>query len=107
MCYAELATAFPSAGGEYHFLSGAYGPRIAFLFAWARVTVVQTGNIVLLAFVFGDYLASAVPLGTSGPSVYAGGAVILVTLINAAGLKLTVAVQRIALELSAVRSLNE
>ena len=25
LCYAELATAYPSAGGEYHFLSRAYG----------------------------------------------------------------------------------
>ena len=25
LCYAELATAFPSAGGEYHFLQRAFG----------------------------------------------------------------------------------
>src|SRR3982750_4285410 len=25
LCYAELATAFPSAGGEYHFLQKAFG----------------------------------------------------------------------------------
>lgn len=94
LCYAELATAFPSAGGEYHFLSGAFGQRVGFLFAWARVTVAQTGNIVLLAFVFGDYLASAVPLGEHGASIYAAAAVIGVTAINAKGLRFTVAVQR-------------
>ena len=31
LCYAELATAFPSAGGEYHFLQRAYGRSLAFL----------------------------------------------------------------------------
>ena len=27
LCYAELATAYPSAGGEYHFLGRAFGRR--------------------------------------------------------------------------------
>src|SRR3954468_22164180 len=34
LCYAELATAFPSAGGEYHFLQKAFGPSLAFLYGW-------------------------------------------------------------------------
>ena len=42
LCYAELATAFPSAGGEYHFLQRAYGRSIAFLYGWARMTVALT-----------------------------------------------------------------
>src|SRR5690606_11931613 len=33
LCYAELTTAFPNAGGDYHFLGRAYGKRPAFLFA--------------------------------------------------------------------------
>ena len=33
LCYAELATAFPSAGGEYNFLTRAFGRNIGFLFA--------------------------------------------------------------------------
>ena len=40
LCYAELATAFPSAGGEYHFIGRAYGRSLAFLYGWARMTVV-------------------------------------------------------------------
>ncbi|MFN7132462.1 MAG: amino acid permease, partial [Myxococcales bacterium] len=51
LCYAELASAFPSAGGEYHFLSRALGRQVAFLFGWARLTVIPTGSIALLAFV--------------------------------------------------------
>src|SRR3546814_19128169 len=44
LCYAELATAFPSAGGDYHFLSRAFGRRLGFLYAWARLSVIQTGS---------------------------------------------------------------
>lgn len=56
LCYAELASAYPDAGGDYHFLQRAYGKSIAFLFGWARLSVITTGSIALLGFVFGDYM---------------------------------------------------
>lgn len=40
LCCAELATAYPHAGGNYHYLMRAFGKGIAFLFAWARMTVI-------------------------------------------------------------------
>ena len=52
----------PHAGGDYHFLRRAYGRSVAFLFAWARFSVITTGSIALLAFVFGDYMQQALPL---------------------------------------------
>ena len=45
LVYAELAAAYPSTGGEYHFLTRAYGNDVGLLFAWARTTVIQTGAI--------------------------------------------------------------
>jgi len=54
LCYAELATAFPSAGGEYHFIGRAYGRPLAFLYGWARMTVVVAGSIAVFAYLFGD-----------------------------------------------------
>src|SRR5690606_10910853 len=57
MCYAELSTAFPNTGGDYHFLHRAFGRRFAFLFAWARMSIIQTGSIALLAFIVGDYMS--------------------------------------------------
>ncbi len=85
LCYAELATAFPNAGGEYHFLSQAYGRSVALMFAWARCTVIQTGAIALVAFVYGDYAQSVIPLGTYGPAIHAGIIVVVFTGINVAG----------------------
>lgn len=85
LCYAEIATAYPSAGGEYHFLSRAYGRPLALLFAWARGTVIQTGAIALVAFVYGDYANAVVPLGASGPAIHAAIAVIVFTGINMLG----------------------
>jgi basic amino acid/polyamine antiporter, APA family len=87
LCYAELATAFPNAGGDYHFLTRAYGKDVSFFFAWARITVITTGSIALLAFVFGDYMSRLVSLGTYSSAIYAVAIVVVLTLINIAGLK--------------------
>lgn len=85
LCYAELSAAHPHAGGEYHFLSRAYGRPVAMLFGWARGTVIQTGAIAGVAFMLGDYVAQLFPLGPYGPALYAALSVILFTGINIIG----------------------
>lgn len=87
LCYAELATAYPHAGGDYHFLRRAFGANVSFLFAWARISVIQTGSIALLAFVFGDYLATVFSVGPYSTPLYAALVVIVLTALNASGLK--------------------
>ncbi len=95
LCYAELAAANPSAGGEYHFLQRAYGRVPATLFAWARGTVIQTGAIALVAFVFGDYASQLVPLGPNGSAIYAALTVIAFSGLNLVGKLQSASAQRI------------
>ena len=85
LCYAELGSSHPNAGGEYYFLSRAYGDWLGFLFAWARMTVIQTGAIAAIAFVFADYATALLPLGRHSSALYAGLAVIGVTAVNIVG----------------------
>jgi amino acid transporter len=85
LCYAELGSSHPNAGGEYYFLSRAYGNWLGFLFAWARMTVIQTGAIAAIAFVFADYATTLVPLGKHSSALYAGLAVIGITALNVVG----------------------
>ncbi|MBD1945300.1 amino acid permease [Coleofasciculus sp. FACHB-712] len=87
LCYAELATAYPHAGGNYYYLMRAFGKNIAFFFAWARMTVIQTGSIALLAFVFGDYASQLLRLGNYSSSLYAGIAIALLTGLNIIGVQ--------------------
>jgi basic amino acid/polyamine antiporter, APA family len=87
LCYAELTTSYPSAGGDYHFLRRAYGNSPAFLFAWARITVIQTGTVALSAFILGDYLSEVIRLGPYSSAVYALLAVALLTALNASGIR--------------------
>lgn len=95
LCYAELTTAFPSTGGDYHFLGRAYGKNLAFLFAWARMAVIQTGSVALLAFIFGDYLSQIYSFGEYSSVTYAVIAVVALTGINVVGLRFGTAAQKL------------
>ncbi len=87
LCYAELASTYPHAGGDYHFLTRAFGRDTSFLYGWARATVINTGSIALLAFVCGDYATRLVALGPHSAAVWAALVVLALTAINVASLR--------------------
>ncbi len=55
LCYAELASTYPRSGGDYVYLSRAFGDWCGFLFGWAQLAVILTASIGAMSFVFGDY----------------------------------------------------
>jgi APA family basic amino acid/polyamine antiporter len=61
LSYAELAAAMPGAGGEYVYLTEAYGPIWGFLYGWTQMWVAKTGSIATLATAFFEYLANFRP----------------------------------------------
>jgi basic amino acid/polyamine antiporter, APA family len=85
LVYAELATRHPDTGGEYAFLSRGMGRGVAFVFAWARMTVIQTGAIAAVAFVLGDYASEILRLGDKSSAIYAAIGVVALTALNVAG----------------------
>lgn len=97
LCYAELATAYAHAGGDYHFLHRAYGRSVSFLFGWARLSVITTGSIALLAFVFGDYMNQVLPLDLigagSGAIVYSLAVILILTWVNLRNIRTGMATQ--------------
>jgi APA family basic amino acid/polyamine antiporter len=62
LTYAELAAAMPEAGGEYVYLSAAYGPFWGFLYGWTQFWVAKSGSIATLAAGFYTYLSAFVPV---------------------------------------------
>ena len=86
LCYAELCSAYPHAGGDYHFLHRAFGRNVSFLYAWARATVINPGAIALLAFVFGDYFSQVLSLGPYSSALWALLIVLLLTAVNMLGI---------------------
>ncbi len=87
LCYAELASTYPHPGGDYHYLGRAFGRKVAFLFAWARISVIQTGSIAVLSYVLGDYATGLFSLGPFSSPLYAALCVVLLTALNVAGVR--------------------
>src|SRR6476469_11140572 len=63
---AELASAYPQAGGVYVFLREAYSPAVGFLWGWAMFWTMHTGIIAAIATVFARYLGVLVPMSDAG-----------------------------------------
>src|SRR6185312_5490027 len=61
LTYAELAAAMPGAGGEYVYLTEAYGPLWGFLYSWTQMWVGKSGSIATLATAFFEYAAYFLP----------------------------------------------
>jgi APA family basic amino acid/polyamine antiporter len=87
LCYAELTSAYPHAGGDYHYLNRAFGGVPSFLFAWARMAVIQTGSIAMVAFLIGDYASEVLRLGPYSTSFYAALTIVALTAVNIAGIE--------------------
>jgi basic amino acid/polyamine antiporter, APA family len=91
LCYAELTTAYPREGGEYVFLSRAFGPRVGFLFAWCGFWIVRPGSIGAMAYVFATSAKPLLPAtlafgGSTAAVALASAAVALISALNLTGL---------------------
>ena len=87
LCYAELATAYPSQGGDYVYLTRAYGSWAGFLFGWCQLAIIRPGDIALMAFVFSRYAATLYAPFPAIGTWYAAGAVVALTAINILGVR--------------------
>src|SRR5262245_56008453 len=91
MCYAELGTASPQAGGTYVYLSESLGRSVGFAFAWAEFWIVRPGNVGAVAFVLARYGKELLPAAAQGiPHLdlhLAGGSILLLSVLNAVGLR--------------------
>ena len=84
---AELASAYPNAGGVYVFLREAYAPSVGFLWGWAMFWTMHTGIIAAIAMVFARYVAFFVPVGDTGLRLIAVGAILVLSAVNYLGVR--------------------
>jgi basic amino acid/polyamine antiporter, APA family len=85
LCFAELAATYPHSGGEYVYLTRAFGPCAGFLYAWGQLLFIRTGaSIVTLAYVFADYTVRLTHMDVDSPEMPA--VYILLTLLPILGL---------------------
>src|SRR5262249_15055425 len=61
ICYSELGINFPSSGGEYVYLTQAYGTRWGFMSGWLSFFAGFSAPIATAALAFSDYLGYFFP----------------------------------------------
>lgn len=60
LCFAELASRFPKAGGSYIYLREAFGPTCAFIYGWMALLVVDPGLTAALGIGFAQYFLATI-----------------------------------------------
>ena len=100
LCYGELASRFPEAGGAYVYLREAWGEPVAFLYGWKCLLVMDPGLTAALAAGLAEYVAYLVPLAGDAKKAVAvlvilllGSLTILGTRLAAGALVLVTAVK--------------
>ena len=93
LCVAELGAAMPRAGGQYVYLQRAFGPIWGYLYGWGAAVVINPASIAFVAIGFATYLGFFIPLGVAGIKLVAVGSILLLTLINCFGLKVSALTQ--------------
>ncbi len=90
---AELASAFPTAGGVYAFLREGFSPATGFLWGWAMFWSMHSGIVAAIAVVFARYVGHFVPLDDTGTRLVAIGGIAAVSAVNYTGVRLASALQ--------------
>ena len=86
LCYAELSATFPETGGDYVYLRNGYGKLVAFLYAWTQLTIIRTGSIATISYLFADYACGLLSVTGSWAKPLAVGVISILALVNLAGL---------------------
>jgi len=73
---AELTAAFPESGGLYAHLRRTMGEFTGFVYGWSVLTVIQTGSIASIAYVFAQYLRYFLDWGALPPELESWGATV-------------------------------
>jgi APA family basic amino acid/polyamine antiporter len=94
LCYGELAARFPETGGGYVYLREAYGQRLAFLYGWKCLLVMDPGITAALAVGFASYAGYLVKLSPTGAKFVAVCAILIFSLVNIYGLRLSAGLMR-------------
>jgi amino acid transporter len=88
LCFAELGSTYPRSGGEYVYLTRAFGRGTGFLFAWGQLIAIRSGaSIVAVAYVFGEYTAALFGPAKWTAPLFACSAIVTLTAVNVVGVK--------------------
>src|SRR2546429_324071 len=85
LCFAELATRHPAAGGKYVYVREAFGPRAGFVVGWVEGLAIYPAAIAGIAVVAGEYTGRLLGREPAHTRWVGAGMAALFTAINLAG----------------------
>ncbi len=88
LAYGELASRFPAVGGTYVYLREAYGRRVAFLYGWNCLLVMDPGLTAAIATGLSGYVSYIVPFPPGGEKAVAIAAILALAGLTALGTRL-------------------
>ena len=87
LCYAELGTRYPEAGGGFVFLREAFGERCAFVYGWMSLLVMDPGLTAALAVGLAQYVLALSGGSTSLIPVVAIGGILVMSAVSVLGME--------------------
>ena len=94
LCYAELGTRFPEAGGGFVFLREAFGERTAFVYGWMSLLVMDPGLTAALAVGLAQYLLALLGGPASLIPIVAIVSIVLMSVVSILGVDNSARVMR-------------
>jgi basic amino acid/polyamine antiporter, APA family len=82
LCFGGLAARYPEAGGAYVYLREAYGPRLAFLYGWMQLLVIDPGVTASLAVGLAAYTGAVVRISPVEQKILGIGMILFLAALN-------------------------
>ncbi|MBD8881431.1 amino acid permease [Rhodanobacter sp. 7MK24] len=107
LCYAELGSRRPHAGGIYLYIREAFGSLPGFLFGWAMALINYPGSVAAVATTFADYFCKALDLPLPWVKPVGVAAIVFIVGVNLTGIRAGAMMQNIfaVLKLAAIAML--
>lgn len=96
LIYAELGSRLPETGGEYVYISRAFGPFAGFMFGWSQLFIIRTSPLAGLAIVTVNYMTYFIDLSGFARTVIALAIIIMLGILNYIGVQRAGFYQRIS-----------
>ena len=87
LIYAELGSRFPNTGGEYIYISKAFGPFWGFIFGWAQLLIIRTSPAAGISLITANYIGFFVDINQFQKNLIAVLIIILFGVINYLGVE--------------------
>jgi APA family basic amino acid/polyamine antiporter len=87
LCYGELAARYPESGGGYVYLREAYGERVAFLYGWKSMLIMDPGITAALGIGLASYVGYLIDLSPFARKAVGVGAILTLAVANILGVK--------------------